>query len=69
MKKIVNSVEDVDVFKEAHKIALEIYGITKTFPQYEKYTLVSYMRRVTYEEISKMPSGLIKSLTHTDTKH
>jgi four helix bundle protein len=126
MKKIVNRVEDMDVFTKAHKIAVEIYGITKTFPQDEKFALVSQMRRAAYsipsnlmegghrlnrkeyrqfvgvakgsvgelkyflmlskdldyiaegeysilhqsaEELSKMLSGLIKSLTDTDTGH
>jgi len=126
MKKTVNRIEDMDVFKKAHKIAVEIYGITKTFPQDEKFALVSQMRRAAYsipsnlmegghrlnrkeyrqfvgiakgsvgelkyflmlskdlgyiaereylvlhesaEELSKMLSGLIKSLTDTDTGH
>lgn len=31
----------MDVFKKAHKITVEIYEITKTFPQNEKFDLVS----------------------------
>ena len=126
MKKTVNRIEDMDVFKKAHKITIEIYGITRAFPQDEKFALVSQMRRAAYsipsnlmegghrlnkkeyrqfvgiakgsvgelkyflllskdlayiperkylilhesaEELSKMLSGLIKSLTDTDTGH
>jgi four helix bundle protein len=126
MKKTVNRIEDMDVFKKAHKIAVETYEITKTFPQDEKFALVSQMRRAAYsipsnlmegghrlnrkeyrqfvgiakgsvgelkyflmlskdlgyiverkylilhesaEELSKMLTGLIRSLTDTDTGH
>ena len=126
MKKAVNRIEDMDVFKKAHKIAVETYEITKTFPQDEKFALVSQMRRAAYsipsnlmegghrlnrkeyrqfvgiakgsvgelkyflmlskdlgyiverkylilqesaEELSKMLTGLIRSLTDTDTGH
>jgi hypothetical protein len=30
MKKTVNRIEDMDVFKKAHKIAVRIYGILKS---------------------------------------
>lgn len=126
MKKVVKSVEDMDVFQKAHRVTVEVYETTKAFPQDEKFSLVSQMRRAAYsipsnlmeggyrlnkreyrqfvsiakgsagelkyflllsrdlgyipeskysilfdsvEEISKMLSGLIKSLTDTDTRH
>ncbi len=57
MKKKVNSVEDMDVFSKAHKITLDIYEVTKTFPQDEKYTLVSQMRRAAYSIPSNIMEG------------
>jgi len=42
---IMNSVEDLDVFKLAHRLALKIYSVTKTFPKEEMYSLVDQMRR------------------------
>jgi four helix bundle protein len=42
----MNSVEDLDVFKLAHELALKIYSVTKQFPREEIYSLVDQMRRV-----------------------
>ena len=41
----MNSVEDLDVFKLAHELALKIYSVTKTFPREETYSLIDQMRR------------------------
>ena len=41
----MNSVEDLDVFKLAHELALKIYSVTKKFPREETYNLVDQMRR------------------------
>jgi four helix bundle protein len=41
----MNSVEDLDVFKLAHEVALKIYSVTKKFPREETYSLVDQMRR------------------------
>lgn len=44
MEKI-GSVEELEVFKRAHKVTLKIYKISKEFPADEKFGLVSQMRR------------------------
>ena len=36
----MNSVEDLDVFKLAHQLALKIYSVSKTFPREETYSLI-----------------------------
>jgi len=41
----MKSVEDLDVFKMAHEITLEIYRLTEKFPEHEKYGLISQIRR------------------------
>jgi four helix bundle protein len=41
----MTSVEELDVFKLAHQLALEIYGVTKKFPREETFSLVDQMRR------------------------
>jgi four helix bundle protein len=56
MKKTVNRIEDMDVFKKAHKIAVEIYGITRHFRR-EKFALVSQMRRAAYSIPSNLMEG------------
>jgi len=41
----MNSVEDLDVFKLAHALALKVYSVSKKFPREEMYSLVDQMRR------------------------
>jgi four helix bundle protein len=41
----IESVEELDVFKKAHQVALKTYKISKEFPADEKFGLVSQMRR------------------------
>jgi four helix bundle protein len=42
----MNSVEELDVFKLAHELALKVYSVTKNFPKEETYSLVDQTRRV-----------------------
>jgi four helix bundle protein len=44
----MKKVEELDVFKLSHSLALEIFQLTKTFPEEEKFGLVSQMRRAAY---------------------
>jgi four helix bundle protein len=41
----MNSVEDLDVFKLAHQLALKTYSATKSFPRAETFSLVDQKRR------------------------
>jgi len=41
----VKSVEELDVFKLAHQLAMEIYRLTANFPKEETFSLVTQMRR------------------------
>jgi four helix bundle protein len=41
----MNSVEDLDVFKLAHQLALKTYSATKTFPREELFSLGDQTRR------------------------
>ncbi len=40
-----NTYQDLEVWKEAIELSVEIYGLTKGFPSDEKFGLVSQMRR------------------------
>ena len=42
----MKSVEDLDVFKLAHHLALQTYSATKSFPRTETFGPVDQMRRV-----------------------
>ena len=41
----MKSFEDLKVWKEAHKLVLEIYRITKTFPEEERFRLINQLCR------------------------
>jgi four helix bundle protein len=44
----MKKVEELDVFKLSHSLTLEVFEITKTFPEEEKFGLISQMRRAAY---------------------
>jgi len=50
------------VWKYAHKLALEIYQITKVFPEEEKYGLVSQIRRA----VSSIPTNIVEGCGQLD---
>ena len=40
--------QDLIVWQEAHKLCVQVYMLTKNFPQDEKFGLISQMRRSSY---------------------
>ena len=44
----MEKVEELDVFKLSHASTLEVFEITKSFPEEEKFGLISQMRRAAY---------------------
>jgi len=53
----MKKVEDLDVFKLSHSLALEIFEITKSFPEGEKFGLISQMRRAAYSVPMNLMEG------------
>jgi hypothetical protein len=55
----MNSVEDLDVFKLAHQLALKTYAATKAFPKEELFSLGDQTRRPplasTHFDVSRIP--------------
>ncbi len=41
----VNSAKDLDVYKKAYNVAMEIFSLTKQFPREEMYGLTNQVRR------------------------
>src|SRR5437762_8429462 len=41
----IDSAKDLNVYKQAYKLAMEIFELTKKFPSEEKYALTSQIRR------------------------
>lgn len=58
------NVEDLDVFKLAHELTLRVYKITSTFPDIEKYCLVSQMRRAASSVCMNLAEGAHRSSTN-----
>ena len=53
--------EDLDVFKKAHKVTLEIYRLCAEFPKDEKYGLSSQMKRAAVSINSNLMEGSARS--------
>lgn len=56
----MNGVEDLDVLKLAHELALRIYSVTKTFPGKETYSLVDQMRRAAISVGMNLTEGAMR---------
>ncbi|HBI16973.1 MAG: S23 ribosomal protein [Candidatus Moranbacteria bacterium GW2011_GWF2_34_56] len=56
-KTKIKSFTDLNAWKEGHKLVLMIYKITKSFPEDEKFGLVSQMRRCAVSITSNIAEG------------
>jgi four helix bundle protein len=60
----INSAKDLDVYKQAYGLAMEIYQLSKHWPGEEKYSLTDQVRRSSrsvcsnLREASLRPVGL-----------
>ncbi len=59
-KEAVRRFEDLEVWKKAHQVALEIYKITQGFPPEERFSLVSQMRRAGVSVPANITEGFRK---------
>ncbi len=60
----MRNIKEYEVFKRAHKLVLEIYKITKSFPKEELYGLISQLRRAGYS----IPMNLVEGGTRQGEK-
>ncbi len=53
--------EDLEVWKKAHRLVLEVYNITKAFPAEERFGLISQMRRAAVSIPANVAEGFKKT--------
>ena len=58
--KPVERVEDLDVFRRAYRLSLEIHRASLAFPQIEQYALADQLRRSTKSICANLAEGFAK---------
>ena len=53
----VNTYEDLEVFKEAHRLVLEVYALTRLFPSSERFRLTDQICRAA----SSVPANIAEA--------
>ena len=61
---MIKDVTELEVFRLAHSLVLEIYKLTESFPETERFGLISQMRR----SASSIPMNLIEGSNRLNTK-
>ncbi len=61
---MIKDVTELEVFKLAHSLVLDIYKLTESFPEAERFGLISQMRRSAYS----IPMNLIEGGNRLNTK-
>lgn len=56
MEKILHF-QQLEVWQEAHKLVLKVYGLTKSFPDDERFGLISQMRRAAVSTPANIAEG------------
>lgn len=59
-KRTTKNFKDLDIWRRAHGLVLEIYKITRRYPQEERYGLVSQMRRAAVSVPANIAEGFRK---------
>jgi len=59
----IKNFSDLITYKEAHKLVLMIYQVTKEFPKEEKYGLIDQMRRAAVSITSNIAEGFSRNTT------
>lgn len=62
MDKIVRF-EDLRVWQKSHQLTLDVYKVTKNFPQDERYGIISQMRRAAVSVPANISEGFRKKTT------
>ena len=60
-KSKIRSFTDLDAWKEGHKLVLDIYKITKDFPETEQFGLINQIRRAVVSVTSNIAEGFSRN--------
>lgn len=55
---------DLEVWKKAHLLVLEIYKITSAYPATERYGIIDQIRRASYS----IPANIVEGQSRNTTK-
>ena len=58
---VIKDFQDLLVWQKAHKLTLEIYKLTRDFPQEEKFGVISQLRRAAVSVCANIAEGHRKS--------
>lgn len=61
---MLKSFQELDAWKKAHSLTLDIYQVTKTFPQDERFGLSAQLRRCA----SSVPANIAEGFGRRSTK-
>ena len=61
---MIRGFRDLEVWQKSHKLTLEIYRLTNSFPRGEQFGMVSQLRRAAYS----IPSNLAEGYGRRSTK-
>jgi four helix bundle protein len=61
---MVKSFSDLEVWKRAHRVVLDVYRLTNPFPRSEQFGVVSQLRRAAYS----IPSNIAEGFGRRSTK-
>jgi four helix bundle protein len=64
MKDKIKKFEDLRIWVEAHRLVLEIYKLTKSFPPEERFILVSQLLRAA----TSIPANIVEGFCRNTTK-
>jgi four helix bundle protein len=59
----IKSFQDLNIWKEAHSLTLEIYKITNGFPKTEMFGLISQIRRAAVSVAANIAEGMGRNTT------
>lgn len=59
----ITDVTDLEVFRKAYKISLEVHKLSLEFPKYEQFELASQMRRASKSICANLAEGFGKQST------